>query len=170
MDQGTTKYYARGAILLTIGVLSQQLRLLIPLPPVIMTLVIGTLVNTVLMLGARYTSRTICLMMAFVMPLIAFLQGHLATAFMIPVVFCGNALYALLGCRQPQPLTLLLTAPIAKAAAMAAGYVLAMHLVHMPGYFIQRTLPLFAGIQAATGMTGVMLASFIARRQQELER
>ena len=43
----------RGALLLAIGALSQQLRLVLPLPVPVMTLLIGPLVNAVLVLAGR---------------------------------------------------------------------------------------------------------------------
>ncbi|MCF0139929.1 MAG: hypothetical protein HUJ81_07505 [Acidaminococcus fermentans] len=66
----SVRLLVRGALLLAIGALSQQLRLVLPLPVPVMTLLIGTLVNATLVLAGRYTTRvlawTICVALAVI--------------------------------------------------------------------------------------------------------
>ena len=85
----------RAALLLAIAVVIQQIRLLVPLPVLVSTLIIGTVVNACLALAARFTTLTLAMEMTILLPVIAFLQGHLLLAILIPVVFLGNAAYIL---------------------------------------------------------------------------
>ena len=50
MNHHTMQAFARGSLFLAFALMVQQLRILLPLPPFVMTLIIGSLVN--LSLGA----------------------------------------------------------------------------------------------------------------------
>ena len=65
----------RGGLLLAIGVLSQQLRLVLPLPVPVMTLLIGTLVNATLVLAGRFTTRVLAWTICWALAIIAFSRG-----------------------------------------------------------------------------------------------
>ena len=56
----------------------QQLRILLPLPPFVMTLIIGSLVNLSLVLAGRFTAPAVIWAMSAALPAVAFMQGHLA--------------------------------------------------------------------------------------------
>src|SRR5574344_1600828 len=76
----------RAALLLAIALLSQQLRFILPLPKILDTLVIGTLVNASLVLTAHYTDLFLAAITTIALPIVAFLQGHLPIPMLIPVV------------------------------------------------------------------------------------
>ena len=60
----------------------QQLRILLPLPPFVMTLIIGSLVNLSLVLAGRFTAPAVIWAMSAALPAVAFMQGHLALPFL----------------------------------------------------------------------------------------
>mgnify|MGYP000034307278 CR=1 FL=1 len=93
MNHHTMQAFARGAFL-AFALMVQQLRILLPLPPFVMTLIIGSLVNLSLVLAGRFTAPAVIWAMSAALPAVAFMQGHLALPFMIPVVFFSNAAYA----------------------------------------------------------------------------
>lgn len=158
-----TKYLVRGALLLAIALMVQQLRLLIPLPVVVMTLIIGTVVNCVLVLCQRLTTKAIMVAVSFALPFVAAAQGHILPP-VIPVIFVGNTLYALLSGLKDKPLScLILVAPAAKALCMGAGLWLVLYITNMPPNLRLHMVKAFIPIQWATGITGLGLADLISR-------
>ena len=77
----------RGAMLLATAVIVQEIRLFLPLPPLLSIFVVGTLVNAVLVVAARFTGLLAAALISFLLPVIALLQGHLAVPLLIPVIF-----------------------------------------------------------------------------------
>lgn len=101
MNHHTMQAFARGSLFLAFALMVQQLRILLPLPPFVMTLIIGSLVNLSLVLAGRFTAPAVIWAMSAALPAVAFMQGHLALPFMIPVVFFSNAAYAFF-CKEAQ--------------------------------------------------------------------
>lgn len=82
--------WVRGAMLLAVGLVLQALRLVIPMPPMWTVFVVGTLVNMVLVLAARTVGLWPSVMIAVLLPVMAYFQGQLPLPFLIPVVAVGN--------------------------------------------------------------------------------
>ena len=82
--------WVRGAMLLAVGLVLQALRLVIPMPPMWTVFVVGTLVNMVLVLAARTVGLWPSVMIAVLLPVMAYFQGQLPLPFLIPVVAGGN--------------------------------------------------------------------------------
>ncbi len=159
-----TKYLVRGALLLAIALVVQQLRLLIPLPVVVMTLIIGTVVNCVLVLCRRMTTKAITVAVSFALPFVAAAQGHILPP-VIPVIFIGNTLYALLSGLKDKPLPyLVLLVPAVKAFCMGAGLFLVLYITNMPPALRLHMVKAFIPIQWATGITGLFLADLIGKK------
>lgn len=155
----------RGALLLAIGVLSQQLRLVLPLPVPVMTLLIGTLVNTVLVLAGRFTTRLLAWSICVALAVIAFFQGHILGPVVL-VIALGNGMYVELTRSFIRGPALFLGAPLGKALVLGIGMVGALHLLQLPWGAISKTLALFLPLQLATGILGLMLAKEVEKRLQ----
>ena len=151
----------RGGLLLAIGVLSQQLRLVLPLPVPVMTLLIGTLVNATLVLAGRFTTRVLAWTICWALAIIAFFQGHILGP-VVPVIALGNGMYVELT-RGP---ALYLGAPLGKTLVLGIGMVGALHLLQLPWGAVAKTLALFLPLQLATGVLGLMLAKGVEQRLQ----
>ena len=67
--ENRVKMLVRGALLLSLAVIVQQLRLILPLPTLITTLLIGTVVNAALVLAARFTGLFTAVAMCLALPL-----------------------------------------------------------------------------------------------------
>lgn len=147
----------RGGLLLAVGVLSQQLRLVLPLPVPVMTLLIGTLVNATLVLAGRFTTR--------VLAIIAFFQGHILGP-VVPVIALGNGMYVELTRGAVRGPALYLGAPLGKTLVLGIGMVGALHLLQLPWGAVAKTLALFLPLQLATGVLGLMLAKGVEQRLQ----
>ena len=154
----------RAALLLAAALCIQQLRVVLPLPVILMTLLIGTGVNTVLILAAATTSRKACLVMNLALPCVAFLQGHIPL-FMLPVIFAGNAVYTF-GYVPEVPLRRsVLRAPVVKTAVMVCLLFLIGHAVMgMPGRALVRMAVPFGIVQWSVGTAGVLLSHTLLKR------
>ena len=159
-----TQPLVRGALLLAIALVVQQLRLIIPLPVILMTLIIGTVVNCVLVLCRWTTSKAITVAVSFALPFVAAAQGHILPP-VIPVIFMGNTLYALLSGQKDKSLYhLIIVAPAVKAFCMGAGLWLVLTITNMPPALRLHMVKAFIPIQWATGITGLVLAAGIEKR------
>ena len=155
----------RAALLLAIAVLIQQIRLLVPLPVLVSTLLIGTVVNACLALAARLTSLSLALEMTLLLPIIAFLQGHLLLAMLIPVVFLGNAVFVLCCCKLRWKL-LLLAGPLLKTGMMILGTTLVIKLFHIAPNLGSKIILTMTWPQLVTGVLGLLLGGLVENRLQ----
>ena len=155
----------RGGLLLAIGVLSQQLRLVLPLPVPVMTLLIGTLVNATLVLAGRFTTRVLAWTICWALAIIAFFQGHILGP-VVPVIALGNGMYVELTRGAARGPALYLGAPLGKTLVLGIGMVGALHLLQLPWGAVAKTLALFLPLQLATGALGLMLAKGVEQRLQ----
>lgn len=163
--ENNIRLLVRGALLLAIGVLSQQLRLVLPLPVPVMTLLIGTLVNAVLVLAGRFTTRLLAWAICVALAVIAFFQGHILGP-VVPVIALGNGMYVELARSLPRGPALFLGAPLGKTLVLGIGMVGALHLLQLPWGAINKTLSLFLPLQLATGILGLLLAKGVEKKIQ----
>ena len=149
----SVRLLVRGALLLAIGALSQQLRLVLPLPVPVMTLLIGTLVNATLVLAGRYTTRVLAWTICVALAVIAFFQGHILGP-VVPVIALGNGMYVELTRTGSKGSALFLGAPLGKTLVLAIGMVGALRLLQLPWGAVTKTLSIFLPLQLATGILG----------------
>ena len=154
---------SRGALLLALGVLSQQLRLVIPLPVPVMTLLIGSLVNTCLALAAVHTSRILAWVVCGALACIAFLQGHIIGA-LVPVVTLGNGMFVEMLLIPGEKKVRYVGAPCAKTLVMLIGLCGVFYMLHFPMHLVWKMLSVFIPTQFFTGLIGVLLADRIQSR------
>lgn len=76
--------WVRGAMLLAVGLVLQALRVVIPMPPMWTVFVVGTLVNMVLVLSARTVGLLPAMLIAVLLPVMAYFQGQLPLPFFDP--------------------------------------------------------------------------------------
>lgn len=159
----TTRALVRGALLLAIGAAAQQLRLLLPLPPMVLTLVIGTVVNCTLVLTSWTVPRPFLLLSCFALPVLAAFQGHIQMA-LIPVVFLGNGVLGLVtGKFRGSPY--IWAAPFVKTLMMGLGAWVLLHgVLQVPEEVFHTVFKALVPVQAATGILGIVLARAAAGR------
>lgn len=164
MNHHTMQAFARGSLFLAFALMVQQLRILLSLPPFVMTLIIGSLVNLSLVLAGRFTAPAVIWAMSAALPAVAFMQGHLALPFMIPVVFFSNAAYAFF-CKEAQRARLrILIAPLFKASCMTAGLFAVSSLFQVGPQLVWRFLLFYGSMQWATSFLGCLFFELVARR------
>ena len=80
----------RSALCLAVASIVQALRVILPLPPIASMLLIGTVVNLCLCFAVWGSGILYAGIICLLLPLFAFLQGHLPLLPMVAVVFLGN--------------------------------------------------------------------------------
>ena len=79
----------RGALLVALALALQSLRLVLPMPQLLSTFIIGTLVHMMLVLTLQLGGLKTALLLAFLLPLTAYVQGQVLLPFLIPVFMCA---------------------------------------------------------------------------------
>ena len=153
----------RAALLLAIALLAQQLRFILPLPRVIDTLVIGSLVNSSLALTACYTDLFFGALTTAALPLVAYLQGHLLVPVLIPVVFAGNFVFVLY-CYFYWNRGTVIVAPILKTLMIYGGALTSLKILGFAPEKIDKIVLTLSWPQIVTGVLGILLARVITKR------
>ena len=112
----------RGALLVALALALQSLRLVLPMPQLLSTFIIGTLVHMMLLLTLQLNGLKTALLLAFLLPLTAYVQGQVLLPFLIPVIWLGNFIFVLLVRQFKDSRKLSLSIPpLAKACVMLAA-------------------------------------------------
>lgn len=140
----------RGALLVALALALQSLRLVLPMPQLLSTFIIGTLVHMMLVLTLQLSG----------------LKTALLLPFLIPVIWLGNFILVLLvrqfkGSRKLS----LCVPPLAKAIVMLlAAWVVVSFLV-LPNPALRKTVMFAMSVpQLLTAVAGILLAEQVKKR------
>ena len=154
---------ARGSVLLTMAIVAQEIRLFLPLPPLLSIIVIGTMLNAIMVIAVRYASLTSAIIISAVLPLFAFMQGHVIIPLMIPVIFLGNLVLVLV-CDKFWGKSIIILAPVLKTVTL---YMLSRVLLSMLGLQNKLVDAILLGMgwpQLITAILGIILAMQLEKR------
>ena len=154
---------ARGSVLLTMAIVAQEIRLFLPLPPLLSIIVIGTMLNAIMVIAVRYASLTSAIIISAVLPLFAFMQGHVIIPLMIPVIFLGNLVLVLV-CDKFSGKGIIILAPVLKTVTL---YMLSRVLLSMLGLQNKVVDAILLGMgwpQLITAILGIILAMQLEKR------
>ena len=154
---------ARGSVLLTMAIVAQEIRLFLPLPPLLSIIVIGTMLNAIMVMAVRYASLTSAIIISAVLPLFAFMQGHVILPLMIPVIFLGNLVLVLV-CDKFWGKGIIILAPVLKTVTL---YMLSRVLLSMLGLQNKVVDAILLGMgwpQLITAILGIILAMQLEKR------
>ena len=154
---------ARGSVLLTMAIVAQEIRLFLPLPPLLSIIVIGTMLNAIMVIAVRYASLTSAIIISAVLPLFAFMQGHVIIPLMIPVIFLGNFVLVLV-CDKFWGKSIIILAPVLKTVTL---YMLSRVLLSMLGLQNKVVDAILLGMgwpQLITAILGIILAMQLEKR------
>ena len=157
------KTLARGSVLLTMAIVAQEIRLFLPLPPLLSIIVIGTMLNAIMVMAVRYASLTSAIIISAVLPLFAFMQGHVIIPLMIPVIFLGNLVLVLV-CDKFWGKGIIILAPVLKTVTL---YMLSRVLLSMLGLQNKLVDAILLGMgwpQLITAILGIILAMQLEKR------
>lgn len=152
----------RGALLVALALALQSLRLVLPMPQLLSTFIIGTLVHMMLVLTLQLGGLKTALLLAFLLPLTAYVQGQVLLPFLIPVIWLGNFIFVLLvrQFKDRRKLSLLMP-PLAKACVMLlAAWVVVSFLAAL-----RKTIMFAMSVpQLLTAVAGILLAEQVKKR------
>ncbi len=166
MEIKNYRIFTRAALLLSLTILFQSLRLFIPMPPVFSTFLIGSLVNACLLVTVETVGLCPALMIGAAAPVVAWFQQLLPVpAFIFPVAF-ANLVYVKIF------FTLRSNLPWFGLAAAAAAKTLLLYMsITWLLTFVNLSPQVSAGIvfvmswpQFVTATIGGLLANYVTKR------
>ena len=160
----------RGALLVALALALQSLRLVLPMPQLLSTFIIGTLVHMMLVLTLHNGLKT-ALLLAFLLPLTAYVQGQVLLPFLIPVIWLGNFIFVLLVRQFKGSRTLsLCVPPVAKACVMLLAAFAALSFLALPNPALRKTVMFAMSVpQLLTAVAGILLAEQVKKRLRQFD-
>lgn len=161
----------RGALLVALALALQSLRLVLPMPQLLSTFIIGTLVHMMLVLTLQLNGLKTALLLAFLLPLTAYVQGQVLLPFLIPVIWLGNFIFVLLvrqfkGSRKLS----LCVPPLAKACVMLLVAWAALSFLALPNPALRKTVMFAMSVpQLLTAVAGILLAEQVKKRLRQFD-
>lgn len=162
----TSRILTRTALLLALVLLFQSLRLLIPISPFLSTFLIGSLINSCLLIAAEMVGVGPALVIVFLTPVVAYFQQVLPLPIFILPVALGNAIYIgifRMGEHWKYWLSISVAAAC-KAAFMYFAFSWLLTLVEIPAKIAVGLLFAMSWPQFVTGLLGGLLANIIKKR------
>ena len=159
----------RGALLVALALALQSLRLVLPMPQLLSTFIIGTLVHMMLVLTLQLGGLKTALLLAFLLPLTAYVQGQVLLPFLLPVIWLGNFIFVLLvrqfkGIRKLS----LYVPPVAKACVMLLAAWAALSFLALPNPALRKTVMFAMSVpQLLTAVAGILLAEQVKKRLRQ---
>lgn len=161
----------RGALLVALALALQSLRLVLPMPQLLSTFIIGTLVHMMLVLTLQLGGLKTALLLAFLLPLTAYVQGQVLLPFLIPVIWLGNFIFVLLvrqfkGSRKLS----LCVPPLTKACVMLLAAWAALSFLALPNPALRKTVMFAMSVpQLLTAVAGILLAEQVKKRLRQFD-
>lgn len=161
----------RGALLVALALALQSLRLVLPMPQLLSTFIIGTLVHMMLVLTLQLSGLKTALLLAFLLPLTAYVQGQVLLPFLIPVIWLGNFIFVLLVRQFKDSRNLSLSIPpLAKACVMLLPAWAALSFLALPNPALRKTVMFAMSVpQLLTAVAGILLAEQVKKRLRQFD-
>lgn len=161
----------RGALLVALALALQSLRLVLPMPQLLSTFIIGTLVHMMLVLTLQLSGLKTALLLAFLLPLTAYVQGQVLLPFLIPVIWLGNFIFVLLVRQLKDSRKLSLSIPpLAKACVMLLAAWAALSFLALPNPALRKTVMFAMSVpQLLTAVAGILLAEQVKKRLRQFD-
>ena len=159
----------RGALLVALALALQSLRLVLPMPQLLSTFIIGTLVHMMLVLTLQLSGLKTVLLLVFLLPLTAYVQGQVLLPFLIPVIWLGNFIFVLLvrQFKDSRKLSLFVP-PVAKACVMLLAAFAVLSFLALPNPALRKTVMFAMSVpQLLTAIAGILLAEQIKKRLRQ---
>ena len=161
----------RGALLVALALALQSLRLVLPMPQLLSTFIIGTLVHMMQVLTLQLSGLKTALLLAFLLPLTAYVQGQVLLPFLIPVIWLGNFIFVLLVRQFKDSRKLSLSIPpLAKACVMLLAAWAALSFLALPNPALRKTVMFAMSVpQLLTAVAGILLAEQVKKRLRQFD-
>lgn len=151
---------------MALALLSQSLRLIIPLPNMVSMFLIGSLVGLCMLIATMRYGIVSGLIIAWATPIIAFMQSMLPFVPFIPLVAVGNSVFVILGYLLRSQAIWLQAAvcSVAKCVVLYCSFALLFVGFAVPYPIAKAVLFMMSWPQIVTGVLAVVGARFILSR------
>ena len=158
-----TRIITGTGLLLALALLSQSLRLIIPLPNMVSMFLIGSLVGLCMLVAAMRYGLASGLVIAWATPVIAFMQAMLPFAPFVPLVALGNTVFVILGYLLKNQSVWLqaLVCSVAKCVVLYCSFALLFVGFAVPYPIGRAVLFMMSWSQIVTGTLAVIGARFL---------
>lgn len=159
----------RASLLLALTLVFQSLRFIIPVPAVMSTFLIGTLVNASLLITLRSVGFFPAVTIAWVTPLVAWLQQLLPLPVFIVPVALGNSLYIWLFYRLSRNVSepvAVGTAAVGKTVFFYLSFVWLLGWIELPPILSRGIMFIMSWPQLVTGLAGGAISILVFRKFQ----
>lgn len=165
-DSKKNKINTIGALLLALSLLAQSLRLVLPLPLFVSMFIVGTLLNAILFIAIAVTGFRTTLIIAWIAPAVALLQGQLPGLPFVPLVAVGNSVYILpLGVfKDANPYFVLAAAAAGKASTLFLGAWALLLTLDFPPLIGTNISFVMSWPQFFTALAGGLIGRFLLAR------
>ncbi|MEG6584615.1 hypothetical protein [Dendrosporobacter sp. 1207_IL3150] len=156
----------RTGLLLSLTIVLQSLRLVIPIPPVLSIFLIGSLVNCCLLVAVQSIGLQAAVIIALIAPIIAYFQQILYLPIFIFPVALGSLLFIVVFYAiYKRHLWLgILSAAFAKTAALFYSFLWLTSTVNMPEKLKASLLFAMSWPQIITAVVGAIFSLIISKR------
>lgn len=163
------RLFTRAALLLALTVLFQSLRLIIPLPPLFSTFLIGSLVNACLLIATETAGLKAALAIAIATPIVAWFQQLLPLPVLILPVAIGNVIYVTVYSTiySNHRWTGLFAAAGAKTLFLYAAFDWLLGFIALPAKVSAGILFVMSWPQFITAILGGIIAAYVSKRVKQ---
>lgn len=156
----------RTALIVALTLVFQSLRLVIPLPPLLSTFLIGSLVNACLLVALEMVGLTAAIMISFIAPVAAYLQQMLLVPVFIVPVALGNVILVLIfKALFPKGRWLAIgTAALGKTAFLYGAFAWLLTFIQINTKMAAGILAVMSWPQLVTALIGGLLAMLAVKR------
>lgn len=168
--KGKYNVITRAALLLALTLLFQSLRFVIPIPPFLSVFLIGSLVNSCLLIAGERVGIKYALIIGCSAPVVAYFQQLLPLPILIIPVILGNVIYILIftiGKKWQRWIGVSLAA-VSKFLFMYGAFTWLLTVIAIPTTMAASLMFVMSWPQLVTGILGGLLAGFITKRLQLL--
>lgn len=124
-----------------------------------------------LVLTLQLSGLKTALLLAFLLPLTAYVQGQVLLPFLIPVIWLGNFIFVLLVRQFKDSRKLSLSIPpLAKACVMLLAAWAALSFLALPNPALRKTVMFAMSVpQLLTAVAGILLAEQVKKRLRQFD-
>lgn len=159
MKSINTQQLTRSAVLLALLIVFQSLRLIIPIPSFLSIFIIGSLVNTILIIAVLIIDIGPTFTIGVIAPAVAYLQGFLPMPVFIVPIALGNwtiagAYYVL----RRTPVSGIIIGAVGKSLLLYISFYFLLNFITIPEKAAKTILFTMSWPQLITGLCGGFLA------------
>ncbi len=163
-----TQQLTRSAILLALLIVFQSLRLIIPIPPFLSIFIIGSLVNTILIIAVLIINIRATLIIGMIAPIVAYLQGFLPMpVFIIPIILGNWTITGIYYVLRSNPVIGIISGAIGKTILLYTTFNFLFSYIVLPENAVRTILFTMSWPQLVTGLFGGFLALAAARKTEK---